>query len=67
MVLAKPWYQDRHAVDALISSKLFGNYSFACFLPVSVTSGVVDQFYVKLFFCLELVLGMIRVGATFRL
>ena len=67
MVLAKPWYQDRHAVDALISSELFGKYSFACFLPVTVTSNVVGQFYVKLFFRLELVLVMIREGATFRL
>ena len=35
--------------------------------PVTVTSDVIGQFYVRLFFGLELVLIMIRVGAKFRL
>ena len=34
---------------------------------VIVTSNVISQFYVGLFFELELVLVMIRVGARFRL
>ena len=33
---------------------------------VTVTSDVIGQFYVKLFFGLELVLVMIRVGAKFK-
>ena len=35
--------------------------------PVTVTSDVIGQFYVRLFFGVELVLVMIRVGAKFRL
>ena len=35
--------------------------------PVTVTSDVIGQFYVTLFFGVELVLVMIRVGAKFRL
>ena len=35
--------------------------------PVTVTSDVVGQFHVKLFFILEFVLVMIRAGAKFRL
>ena len=35
--------------------------------PVTVTSDVIGQVYVRLVFALELVLLMIRVGATFRL
>ena len=34
---------------------------------VSVTSDVISQFYVRLFFGFELVPGVIRVGAKFRL
>ena len=36
-------------------------------LPVTVTPDVIGQLYVKLFFILELVLAMIRVGAQIRL
>ena len=35
--------------------------------PVTVTSDVIGQFYVALFFGIELELVMIRVGAKFRL
>ena len=35
--------------------------------PVTVTSDVIGQFYVRLFFGLELVLVMIGKGAKFRL
>ena len=35
--------------------------------PVTVTSDVIGQFYVRLFFGSELVLVMTRVGAKFRL
>ena len=35
--------------------------------PVTVTSDVINQFYFRLFFGLELVLVMIRVGVKFRL
>ena len=35
--------------------------------PVTVTADVIGQFNVRLFFGLELVLVMIRVGARFRL
>ena len=35
--------------------------------PVTVTSNVIGQFHVRLFFGLELVLVMIRVGVKFRL
>ena len=35
--------------------------------PVTVTTDVIGQFYVRLFFGLELVLAMIRIGAKFRL
>ena len=36
-------------------------------LPITVTSDVIAQFYVRLFFGLELALVMIRVSAKFRL
>ena len=35
--------------------------------PPTVTFDVIGQFYFRLFFGVELVLVMIRVGATFRL
>ena len=54
-------------MDALTSSELLGKYSFACFPPVTVTSDVKGQFHVRLFFGLELVLVMVRVGAKFGL
>ena len=59
--------EDRHAIDALTSSELFGKYSFACFPPITVTSDVIYQFYVRLVFGLKLVLVMIKVGTKFRL
>ena len=44
-------------------------YAYGCngyLPPVAVTSDVIGQFFVRLFFGLELVLVIIRVGAKFR-
>ena len=41
--------------------------TMAAYYPATVTSDVIVQFFVRLFFGLELVLVMIRVGAKFRL
>ena len=42
-------------------------YTYGNLSPVTVTSEVIGQFYVRLFFGLELVLVMIRVDAEFKL
>ena len=42
-------------------------YTYGYLPPVTVTSDVLGQFYVRLFFGLDLVLATIRVGAMFRL
>ena len=42
-------------------------YAYGYLPPVTVTTDVIGQFYVRLFFGLELVLAMIRIGAKFRL
>ena len=43
-------------------------YSYNGYLPpVTVTSAVIGQFYVRIFFGIELALVMIRIGTKFRL
>ena len=50
------------------NQKFWLRYGYNGYLPpVTVTFDVIRQFYVGLFFGLELVLVMIRAGATFRL
>ena len=42
-------------------------YAYGYLPPITVTSDVIGQFYVRLFFGFELVIVMIRLGAKFRL